>query len=417
LDRFYDSMRVHRENLGIAFRSIKGNMTRSIVTMLIIAMGITALVSIFTATEALKGSVNSNFSKAGSDTFQVSYREQGIRMGRQRRKSFPTISNQEGEKYQQSISTFATTSLYFFASGGQKIEYKEEEANNVSLFGADENFFNVKSRNIEFGRNFSKEDNIAAKPYVIIASDLAKKLFPKGKAKGVGKSIKLGAHKYIVIGIIEPQAEGNGFSVNQDAYIPFRVAKKNYSYRDSQLRIESKVKKGFTIPQVKNEAIVAMRKVRKLRPKDLNNFTISNSKALLETITGILDKVGLATSSIGILTLLGAAVALMNIMLVSVTERTKEIGIRKSLGASSQHILVQFLTEAVVISVLGGILGIVFGIMIGNIVAIFLKSPFVIPWIWMLLAVLVCIIVGVISGFYPAQKASAYQPVDALRHV
>jgi putative ABC transport system permease protein len=406
--------KIYLENIQIAFRSIKGNKARSFLTMLIIAFGITALVSILTATDALKGSVNSNFSRAGAQSFRVSYVERGIQLGNSARKRYPVIQYKQAEKFQKATSEFSHTTLFFYAGNNLKINFNDKEVTNVTLLGIDEQYFTVESPEIEFGRDFTKEDINGAKPYIIIGEAIAKKLFTK-KKNALGSWIKVGFHKYIVAGILKQASEGRGFSVNQNAFIPTRLAKQQYNYTDRSLRIVSKSKKGVSIQQAIEMSVIELRKIRKLRPKDSDNFIISKSGALLKTVTDILDKVGGATSSIGILTLLGAIVALTNIMLVSVTERTKEIGVRKSLGASSNMILSQFLTEAVVISFLGGILGIMMGIVIGNLVAIFLKSPFVIPWFWIFSAVIICLLVGVISGIYPARRASRMQPVEALR--
>ncbi len=244
---------------------------------------------------------------------------------------------------------------------------------------------------------------------------LPKKLF-KTVNKALDKRVKIGSNSYTVIGVVEESSEGRGFNTNNNAYLPTLTAKLHFTFNEAAMRIKSKPLPEISIFQAMEESMLSFRKIRRLKPLEDNNFVLENSNAMLESLTNMLDNVGAGTSSIGILTLIGAIVALTNIMLVSVTERTREIGIRKSLGASSRMVMTQFLMEAVIISVFGGVFGIIFGIAIGNIVALVLSNPFFVPWFWVFVAFVLCVIMGILSGFFPAKRAANLQPVEALRH-
>lgn len=409
-------MKIYIENIKIALRNIKGNKRRSILTMLIIAFGITALVSILTATDALKRSINSNFTNVGATSYTLSYRSRGVNFGGSRRKYYPVITYKEAQKYKKNTKTAAKSTVFFYASSGQTVKYNEKETSpNITVIGNDENYFDVEGKKLAYGRSFSENEIHTAIPIVILGHGVAKKLF-KNVKKAIDKRVKIGSNSYTVIGVVEESSEGMGFTNNNNVYVPMLMAKLHFTFLERAMRIKSKPLADISIFQAMEESMLAFRKIRRLKPLEENNFVVENSNAMLESLTKMLNNVGAGTSSIGILTLIGAVVALTNIMLVSVTERTREIGIRKSLGASSKMVMTQFLMEAIIISVLGGIFGIIFGIAIGNLVAYFLTNPFFIPWFWVMVAFTICIIMGVLSGFYPAKRAANLQPVEALRH-
>ncbi len=409
-------MKIYIENIKIALRNIKGNKRRSILTMLIISFGITALVSILTATDALKRSINSNFSNIGATSYTLSYRSRGVNFGGSRRKYFPAITYKEALKYKKSTKNTAKSTVFFYAASSQTMKYNEGETSpNITVLGSDENYFDVEGKKLVYGRSFSENETHTAIPLVVLGYGVAKKLFTDVK-KAIDKRVKIGSNSYTVIGVVEESSEGRGFTTNNNAYIPMLMAKLHFTFNERAMRIKSKPFGDISIFQAMEESMLSFRKIRRLRPLEDNNFVVENSNAMLESLTNMLDNVGAGTSSIGILTLIGAVVALTNIMLVSVTERTREIGIRKSLGASSHMVMTQFLMEAIIISVLGGIFGIIFGIGIGNIVAYFLSNPFFVPWFWVMVAFTICIVMGVLSGFYPARRAANLQPVEALRH-
>ncbi|MGB1296612.1 MAG: ABC transporter permease [Flavobacteriales bacterium] len=409
-------MKIYIENIKIALRNIKGNKPRSILTMLIISFGITALVSILTATDALKRSINSNFSNVGATSYSLSYRSRGVNFGGSKRKYYPIITYKEASKYKDFTANTAKTTIFFYGASAQTMKYGEKETSpNISVLGCDENYFDVEGKEIEIGRVFSKTETHTAIPIAVIGFGIAKKLFKTSK-NALDKQVKIGSNTYAVIGVLKESSEGRGFSVNNNVFLPMLLAKQHFVFNERSMRIKSKSIEGIPIPQAMEESMLSFRKIRRLKPLEENNFVVENSNSMLESLTNMLDNVSAGTSSIGILTLIGAIVALMNIMLVSVTERTREIGVRKSLGASSKMVMTQFLMEAIIISVLGGIFGIIFGICIGNIVAFFMDNPFFVPWFWVSLAFVLCIIMGVISGYYPAKRAASLQPVEALRH-
>lgn len=384
--------------------------------MAIIALGITALVSILTATDALVHSINSNMSSIGAKTFNISNVDSGLRRHGQKRKTFPTIPYKQASLYKRNFKPYGQCSLSFVASSQTKARFEEKETSpNLLVSGVDEHYFDLEGMDFLAGRGFSEKEAFETRRIIVIGNGIAKKLF-KQPAMAINQSIKIGANNFVVIGVLKDKGQSGSFSVNNQSFIPLSLARQIYSANFRRLSIKSKPKKGLTTEQAMDEAEVIFRKIRRLKPGKQNDFFLEKSDQMLQTLSNMLGDVGAYVSIIGFITLLGSAIALMNIMLVSVTERTREIGVRKSVGASKKTIMSQFLTEATLISVMGGFFGMLMGISLGNIVAIFLDISFYIPWIWIFAAFGICIFVGILSGSYPANKAAQLDPIDALRH-
>jgi len=404
------------ENISIAFESIRSNKLRSGITIAIIALGITALVSILTATDALVYSLNSNFSSMGAKTFFISNVESGLRRHGEKRKTYPRISYKQAAAYKKNFKSFGDCSLSFRATSSLKAKWNDKQTSpNITLSGVDDTFFSMEGLEFSIGRGFSEKESAQTRRIIVIGNRIAKKLFKKANL-AINQSIKIGANSFLVIGVLKDKGQSGSFNVNNQCFISLPLARQLYSLNSKRLSIKSKPSGQFTTSQAMEEAEMIFRKIRKLNPGVKNNFVLEKSDQMLQTLTGMLGDVGAYVSIIGFITLLGSAIALMNIMLVSVTERTKEIGLRKSVGASEKVIMSQFLTEASLISLIGGFFGMLMGISLGNVVAIFLDISFYIPWIWIFAAFGICIFVGVISGAYPANKAAKLDPIDALRH-
>lgn len=406
------------EYLKIALQSIKSQALRTILTALIIAIGITALVGILTAIDAIKSSLTGQFALLGANTFTIQNRGPNIRIGRsgERPKNYPSITYYEAMNFKERMpATRARTSVSFQATGIAEAKYKSLKTNpNVSVMAADENYLHTGGYELESGRNLSLNDIKDAAAVALIGQDIVSNLFPKENP--LGKFISIGDARYRIVGVLAPKGNSFGFGGDKSLFIPITKARTKYATASRSFAVNVMALESTELESVVDEATATMRAVRKLKPKEETNFNIIKSDSVSESLIDNLSYVSMAAIIIAAITLLGAAIALMNIMLVSVTERTSEIGIRKAIGAKSNAILSQFLTEAIAICLLGGLAGIIFGILIGNGISMLVGGAFIIPWAWMSLSAIICFLVGLLSGFYPALKASRLDPIESLRY-
>ncbi len=406
-----------RENLRISWRAIRSNRVRAILTICIIAFGIMALVGILTAIDAIKSSLTNQFTMMGANSFTITSWGMNIHVGnnRTRQKNFSRISYREAEEFKNRFSEPAWVSISFYASNLATVKFESEETNpNVSLQGVDEDFLTVSGYEIESGRNFTSDDIQETRHLVLVGADMSRDLFPTG-VDPIGKVITVAGLKLKVAGVLKSKGSSaiNGDNV---CFMPVTTARQYFSRPNMTFSITVMPIKAVNLDVMTGEAEGIFRIVRNLNPRDESDFNISKSDNIVNLLLKNIRYVTLAATIIGIVTLFGAAVGLMNIMLVSVTERTREIGVRKAIGAKPQTIKYQFLFESIMIGQMGGIFGIILGIMIGNAVSSMLRSSFVIPWIWVMTGIIVCFIVGVVSGYAPAVKAANIDPIEALRY-
>jgi putative ABC transport system permease protein len=408
---------IFRENLRISFRAIRSNRVRAILTMCIIAFGIMALVGILTAIDAIKSSLTNQFTMMGANSFTITSRGMNIRIGNEstRTRNYSRISYREATEFKERFTEPAWVSVSCFASGLATVKYETEETNpNVSLTGIDENYLAVLGSEVESGRNFSQDEIQMTRHIVLIGKEVVQKLFPSG-VDPIDKEITVAGLKLKVAGVIKSKGAS---AINSDniCFMPITTARQYFSRPNMTFNITVMPFRPVNLDMMAGEAEGIFRIVRNLDPRDESDFNISKSDNIVNLLLKNIRYVTLAATLIGIVTLFGAAVGLMNIMLVSVTERTREIGTRKAIGAKTTTIKYQFLFESIMIGQMGGILGIILGIMIGNVVSSMLKSSFIIPWIWVLTGIVVCFIVGVVSGYAPAVKAAKINPIEALRY-
>lgn len=407
-----------KENIRIAFQAIQSQLTRAIITMGIIAIGIMALVSILTAIDAIKGSVSTNFSEMGANTFSI--RNKGVTFTRRSHgrgeKAFPAISYREALNFKKEYEFEGLVSIS--SNGGSSLvaKYAGQKTNpTVGVYGIDENYIKTTGLSLAQGRNFTALEAGSGQPNVILGHSLADKLF-SNRIDPIGKTVQVSGKKYTVIGVWEEKGSGLGGSNDNNAFVSIQNLRQAFGGNDLKFNLNIIVNDHTFIDQAIEEATMVMRKIRKDPVGEASSFEIVKSDAISKQLIDLLDKASLFAKLIAGITLLGAAIALMNILLVSVTERTKEIGIRKAIGASSKMIQFQFMMEAIVICQLGGLAGIILGIATGNLVSVFLDTGFIIPWNWIITGFIVCSVVALIAGIYPAIKASKLDPIDALRY-
>lgn len=406
------------ENIRVALRSIRINLLRSILTALIIAVGLTALVGILTAIDSIKGSITEEFSSMGANTFSIKSRGMNVTVNgkRYRTKNYSYISYYQAKKFKERFDFPGTVSISVVTTGIGTLKYESEKTNpNVRIIGIDDTYLSTSGYKVKQGRGFSSDDMDAVKNVAILASGTAKKLF-KNNESPVGKMINVGAGKYRVIGVLEDKGGSFGGGGNRICFIPYTSARSYFSRPNMNFTIQVKAENPQMIDATMGASEALFRTIRGLVPIDESDFNLEKSDNLANILLNSIKNITLVATIIGFITLFGAAVGLMNIMLVSVTERTREIGLRKAVGATSKVIKQQFLVEAIVISEIGGILGIILGILIGNVVSSLIGSSFIIPWTWIIVGVILCIIVGIVSGFYPANKAANLDPIDSLRY-
>ncbi|OIQ28282.1 MAG: ABC transporter permease [Bacteroidetes bacterium MedPE-SWsnd-G2] len=407
-----------RENIRIAVTSIKSQLLRTILTVFIIAIGITALVAILGAIAALENTISSDFSSMGANTFNIQRYEFTTqrRSGRERQKINPIISYRNVVDFKEAYQfPYTTTSISFRGTSFAEVKFENKKTDpEVSIYGVNEHFINNSGLEIEDGRQLNYFDISNNNNVCVIGSDLDKAIL--SEVNPIGKTITVRGSKFTVVGVLK--SKGATFGNNQDfrVLIPIQKARSIFTSPNINYSLSILCDKKDMLEGAQDEAVALFRNIRKLNPIEKNNFGIERSDDLINRIGDITQYLYAAAWIISIITIFGSSIALMNIMLVSVSERTREIGVRKALGAKRKTIATQFFMETIIIGQLGGLMGIVLGILVAYGFSAIANFQFTTPWLAMFSAVSITFIVAIISGLFPAIKAAKLDPIEALRY-
>ena len=407
------------QNILSAFTTVRSNILRSALTVLVIAVGIASLVGILTAIDTAIYALSDNLSNIGANSITIVPKGQGIQAGggHRRKPIGDPISFSQAQLFKEKFKFPASIGIHAIGLQATTVSHQENQTSgNIQVLGVDQDFLTVKGITLIDGRNFSPLEINSGRNTVIVGSEIVDLLFDSDPSAALGAKVQINSNKFTIIGIMEQRGEGMGQSNDQIVLCPVTLSNKLFLTSKTNYTIDVAVSDPQDLLAVEMESIGTMRNVRKLGVGIDNDFEIIKSDGLLNILEDSTAELRLGAFFIALITLSGAAIGLMNIMLVSVTERTKEIGICKAIGATSRNILIQFLTEALVICQLGGLFGVLFGIIIGVLVSIVMEGTFYMPWLWILVAFSTCLVVGLMAGIYPALRASKLDPIESLRY-
>lgn len=421
-----------KDSLSLAFRTVKSNKLRTGITVAIIAFGIMALIGIITAIASMNQSLSESFATMGANSFSIKYRDRMIRVGGGGREVKKTSKSALKEKKSNArkIITYQEARLFkerynfpsrvgISLSGPNNVIVTDGNIKtnpNISMTGGDENYLLLNGYTLSAGRNFNNIDVQSGRSICILGNSVSKKLFGDNPQRATDKVIRANGIKYRVIGVLKDKGSSAFLNADNVVLTTYNNIRRMFPTDGSSYNIGIMVNDITQMEAAISEAKGTFRPIRKLAINEDNNFYIDKSDSIAEVFKSSLGAITTAAAFIGLITLFGAAIGLMNIMLVAVNERTREIGLIKAIGGKSKSIRAQFLFESIFISLIGAVLGILLGVIVGNVVGIFLHTGFVIPWVWVAIGIVVCSAVGLFAGLYPAIKASKLDPIVALRY-
>ncbi|HEU4335084.1 MAG TPA: ABC transporter permease [Candidatus Eisenbacteria bacterium] len=410
------------DTLLMSTGAIVGNKLRSILTLVGIVAGVASIIAVMTAISVVQGTMEREMSVLGAQTFQVQkWPAGGFHSPEERRKAMRrpplTVANADAIREHVEIVDLVGSELWDF---GYKMEYRGEETNpNISICGGTPEYPPNNTHYVGLGRNLSAMDVKSGRHVAVIGHAIAKKLFPF--ADPIGKIVRLDGRKYEVIGVFDEKKSAFGGNYDNYVLIPVTTFLDIYGMTnregfDRSVNITVRAKSPELIQDAIEQTRQVLRRERGVKAGEEDNFEFFNSESLITEFNKMSMGVKIAAFVIGIIALVVAGIGIMNIMLVAVTERTKEIGIRKALGAKPQTIMTQFLLEAVLLCNVGGVVGVLAGFGLGNLVSVFTKMEATVPMEWAVIGLVFCSAVGVVFGLLPAVRASRLNPIDALRY-
>lgn len=418
---------------SLASRTVRSNKLRTGLTVSIIAFGIMALIGIITAIQAMNQKFSESFSTMGANAFTIRFKESNIHFGggrsnrdiklskkneRKEKKSNlgRKITRDEAEFFVKNFQYPAIKSISIFCNRNNIASYEERKTSpNLMVFGGDENYLLLNGFSLAAGRNMNKMDVETGSNICLLGYDVAKKLFREGIERAINSIVRINNIPFRVLGVLASRGSTFGFSRDNVIITSYNNIDRNFPSGGSYV-IAIMTNDLREANQAMGEAEGAFRAIRKLTTTEENNFVLDRSDSIAEKAMNSLGFLTISATVIGLITLIGAAIGLMNIMLVSVSERTKEVGLIKAIGGKSKMVRRQFLLEAIIISVLGALFGIILGILVGNLFSIVLNTGFVVPWNWVAYGIIICSLVGLLAGLYPAWKAGRLNPIEALRY-
>lgn len=415
--------------LSLSLRTIRSNRLRSGITIAIIALGITALVGIITAIGAMNQKLMESFSTIGANGFSIRAKERSFRIGNSRQMNVKRkgekqekksnlgqpINLTEAEQFVASFHYPSEVSIAGFAGNNNVVSSSIKKTNpTVALLGTDEGYIDLNGFSISSGRNFTRDEVQGGTNVCILGYDVALKLFGDEVNKAVNKEVRIKNILFRVLAVLNSKGSTFGFSRDNIAMITYKNLVRNF--QNSSFTIGIKASQVSRVEEAMGEAEGTFRNIRKLAVTEESNFALERNNNIAEKAISSLRYITAAVTIIGLITLIGAAIGLMNIMLVAVAERTKEVGLIKAIGGKKNAVQAQFLTEAILISLAGAVIGIIVGIMLGNLFGLLLHTNFIVPWNWIVYGIVICSVVGLLAGLYPAIKAGRLSPIDALRY-
>lgn len=419
---------------SLAFRTIRGNKLRTGLTVSIIAFGIMALIGIITAIQAMNQKLTESFSTMGANGFTIRYKQRNIQFGQGGRNNSEMKLSQKGKRKERTSNldkkiTIQQAELFVDSfqfpstigigiSGGRNsiISYETRKTSpNIFLLGGDENYLALNGFAVEVGRNFNRLDIQSGRNVCLLGYDVANKLFKQGLQGSVSKIVRINSIPYRVLGVLESRGSSFGFSRDNVVLTTYTNMQRNFNTGGSY-NIAIQASDINQVPAAMGEAEGLFRSIRRLNTTEQSNFVLDRADSVAEKAMNSLGFLTISATVIGLITLIGAAIGLMNIMLVSVSERTREVGLIKAIGGKRRSVSRQFLLEAIIISILGAFFGIILGVAVGNLFSFVLKTGFVVPWNWVFYGIVICTGVGLAAGIYPARKAGKLNPIEALRY-
>jgi len=403
-----------RESVRMTFDAIRANKLRSTLTLLGISVGIFSVISVMTAIKTLESSIESGLNVFGTNTFLIT-KDPAIQFGGNEK-----YRNRKNIDLNQYLQLKERAKLPILVSGGDETErvrvvtYKDKKTKQAPrVSGGDSGTLRTVNTYIADGRNLTEEDVHLSRTVCIIGADVVDILFPFEDP--LGKVIQLQGINFTVVGVTERQGQSFGQSQDNYVFMPVTTFLQRFRGKSYSLGITVESESSEMYSETLDEVIGVLRAIRKVPPGEENDFEITTNDELMETFGTFTGSIKIFAFSISVIALIVAGIGIMNIMLVSVTERIKEIGIRKAIGATRSHILFQFLTESVFLCQIGGIIGVIFGVAAGNIISLVAKVPAVIPFDWAIYGVISCSIIGIGFGSYPAWRAANLDPVESMR--
>jgi len=420
---------------SLAFRTIRGNRLRTGLTVAIIAFCIMALIGIITAIQAMNQKLTESFSTMGANGFTIRYKQRNIRFGQgggnnnsemkvtqkgQRKERTSNLDKKitikQAELFVDSFQFPATIGIGISGGRNSIVSYETRKTSpNIFLLGGDENYLALNGFAVEVGRNFNRLDIQSGRNVCLLGYDVANKLFKQGLQGSVNKIVRINSIPYRVLGVLESRGSSFGFSRDNVVLTSYTNMEKNFNSGGSY-NIAIQATDINQVPAAMGEAEGLFRSIRRLNTTEQSNFVLDRADSVAEKAMNSLGFLTISATVIGLITLIGAAIGLMNIMLVSVSERTREVGLIKAIGGKRKSVSRQFLLEAIIISILGAFFGIILGVAVGNLFSFVLKTGFVVPWNWVFYGIVICTGVGLAAGIYPARKAGKLNPIEALRY-